>query len=56
VPRCNTENTKPPEIRFHAVLGEGAQEVRFEQGRPQADELVFKLVGLNRTFAAFVVR
>jgi hypothetical protein len=29
--RCNTEITKHPELRFHAVLGDGAREVRFER-------------------------
>jgi hypothetical protein len=29
--RCNTENTKRPELRFRAVLGDGTREVRFER-------------------------
>jgi hypothetical protein len=30
--RCNTQFTKIPELRFHAVLGGDATEVRFEGG------------------------
>jgi hypothetical protein len=30
--RCKSQNTKRSEIRFHAVLGDGAQEVQFEWG------------------------
>jgi hypothetical protein len=29
--RCNTQFTKTPELRFHAVLGNGAQKVHFER-------------------------
>jgi hypothetical protein len=27
----NIQNTKQPELGFHAVLGDGAREVRFER-------------------------
>jgi hypothetical protein len=30
-PGCNSENTKLPELRFRAVLGNGARGVRFER-------------------------
>src|SRR3712207_3500301 len=30
-PRCKSQNTKHLELRFHAVLGDGAREVRFER-------------------------
>ncbi len=29
--RCKYQNTKHLELRFHAVLGDGAREVRFER-------------------------
>jgi hypothetical protein len=29
--RCNSQNAKLPELTFHAVLGGGAREVRFER-------------------------
>jgi hypothetical protein len=32
VPRCNSQNTKQSEIRFHVVLGDGVTDVRFEWG------------------------
>jgi hypothetical protein len=32
VTRCKFRLTKQSEIRFHAVLGDGAREVRFEWG------------------------
>ena len=28
---CNIQITKTPELRFHAVLGDGGREVRFER-------------------------
>src|SRR3712207_2064113 len=31
-PRCNSQITKQPEVRFNAVLGDGAREVRFKWG------------------------
>jgi hypothetical protein len=31
VTRCNTQITKTFELRFHAVLGDGASEVCFER-------------------------
>ena len=30
--RCKSQITKTPELRFHAVLGEGDREVRLEWG------------------------
>jgi hypothetical protein len=30
-PRCKYQNTKQVELRFHAVLGDGVTEVRFER-------------------------
>jgi transposase len=32
VPRCKSQTTKQAEIRFHASLGDGGREVRFEWG------------------------
>jgi hypothetical protein len=29
--RCNTQNTKRPELHFHVVLGHGDRELRFER-------------------------
>jgi len=37
VPRCNTQSTKRSELRFRAVLGVGAREVRFERARDWAN-------------------
>jgi hypothetical protein len=28
---CNSQNTKLPELTFHAVLGDEAREIRFER-------------------------
>jgi hypothetical protein len=32
VPRYNTQNTNQPQLRFHAVLGNGDRRVRLEWG------------------------
>ena len=32
-PRCKSQITKHSEIHFHALLGDGAREVRLEWGR-----------------------
>jgi hypothetical protein len=33
-PRCNIENTKRSELRFHAALGDGVRVLRFERVTP----------------------
>ena len=49
---CNSRNTKLPELAFHAVLSDGAQEMRFEHlavKRHLSNAATRNLAGIRRT-------